>query len=879
MRTPSFPQLSSALALCLGPVVALGCNTPAPADAGVDAPVATDAARDAPSDAGDPCDAEVTPDACRPSFEGLSAPVEIIRDEDGVPHVYASSNADGYFASGYAQATDRMLQMELVRRRALGRSAEIRGEDALGDDVLMRTVGIGHWGSVNASLIARESPSQYVLLDAWVRGVNRRIEEVRAGTAPMPSGFGPSEVPELPEPWRVDHALAVGKLLLFGNANQIEFDILASVLRRYLPEAFSSTPLFLPMRSAHTMPPDERPRALTHVPGVIPLDVEPAQQSPLPADAAERLAEFFARRERSRGLSIWGGASNNWAVAGRHSQNGRPLLAGDPHQGFSSPNIFWVHHLHTTDPTAPLDVIGWNFTGSPGVQLGHNRHIAWTATTTYPDTQDLWAVRIQDGMASIGGMQVPVRTHSEEVRVRDAAPRTIEITEVPGYGVILPDNIAPLPIVNTGEEILYRWTGFMPTHEAQGFAALNAATNVAEFERIVDTMEIASFNFVAADQNDISYRSSMTVPVRRALSAARPPWTILDADDADSLWTEMNLPLAMLPHSRGGARGFLATANNEPFGFTEQRDLTSNPYYFGAFFDPGTRAQRIEDELTRLTTRGDVSRAEMATLQADSLSLLADDLIPALLAAWDARATDADLAPFRMRADLSAIIEQLRVWDRRMERDASAPVAFNAYLLFLTRALFADEFGPVFSVLLGGEPMYVLRLTAMAITGRLENAASFIDGPAPLAMIRALDETASYLNAQFGGLEPTRYRWGAIHGARFDSVYGTGRDAGWIPTDGSHGTVNVSSTGFFDGANPRTRLDATGGAVYRVVVQFNAAGVPEALFDMPRGVSGEPGTPYYENLHADWQETAHRPLRFERADVERDSVETIRLTP
>jgi penicillin amidase len=269
----------------------------------------------------------------------------------------------------------------------------------------------------------------------------------------------------------------------------------------------------------------------------------------------------------------------------------------------------------------------------------------------------------------------------------------------------------------------------------------------------------------------------------------------------------------------------------------------------------------------------------MATLQDDSVSLLAEDLVPALLAAWDARATDADLAPYRTRADLASIVEQLRSWDRRMEREASAPVPFNAYAFFLTRAIFADEFGPVFDVILGGEAMYMLRLTALTITNRITNAATFVDGPASLAMIRALEETASYLSAQFGGLEPTRYTWGAIHGARFNSVYGAARDGGWIPSDGSHGTVNVSNTSFFDGTNARTRLDATGGSVYRMVAGFNAEGVPEAVFDMPRGVSGEPGSAFYNNLQTDWQETVHRPLRFERADVEMGSVETVRLTP
>jgi penicillin amidase len=139
-------------------------------------------------------------------------------------------------------------------------------------------------------------------------------------------------------------------------------------------------------------------------------------------------------------------------------------------------------------------------------------------------------------------------------------------------------------------------------------------------------------------------------------------------------------------------RGFLATANNEPYGFNDDGDWFDGPFYFGMYFDPGTRAQRIEDELTRLTTRGDVMLEDLEALQDDTHSILADDFVPALTAAWDARATDTTITEFRARADLATLVEALRSWDRRMERDAAAPVIFQAFSYALTRRAVADEF-------------------------------------------------------------------------------------------------------------------------------------------------------------------------------------------
>jgi penicillin amidase len=859
-----------------------GCSEPSPTpDAGVDAPSTSDGGFE--GDAGDPCEAEVTPPSCRPRFEGPTAAVEVIRDADGVPHLYGESSGDVFFASGYMQAHDRLVQMELMRRRALGTRAEVLGEGSVDDDTLMRILQIGHWGAVNASTLAREAPEQYVLLEAWAAGVNRYLAEIRSGEVPRPPGFGASELDLVPEDWTVDHALAVGKLLLFGNASQIEYDILTSILSQYFEELYADVPLFLPVRDAHTIPPEERPMALTsrarpEVPAHVGADGAQARRvrRELPPDAAERMRGFFARFAdvpdfRSRG------ASNNWALDGRHTESGRPLVAGDPHQPLASPSLFWMHHEVAADGS--LDVAGWSFVGGPAVQLGHNRHVAWTATTTYGDMMDLWDVRVVGGVARVGSVEVPLVRRTETIPVAGGEPVVVEVDEVPGYGVLLPDGLAPLPLGRPARRILFRWTGFGPTHELEGFLGFDRARSRDVFEAAVDRIELGLFNFVSADASGISYRVSPRIPDRGAPMESRRPYLVLDGDDPATYWDGTFLDAARLPHSRGGERGWIGSANNDPYGFLADGRIEGDPFYYGVFFDPGVRSARIEAELERLTARGAVTVADMQALQDDTYTIYADDFLPPLFTAWASRGTDPMLAAYRDRPELDALVTALEGWDRRMERDSREAVIFHAYVYYLTRHLLSDDFSALFDPILEAEPMYLLKLTSLCVRDAIAQSEVFWDGTRSQTTALALEETAHWLMARFGGTETSRYTWADFHGARFRSVYGPAFDDDWIPTDGADGTVNVASSRFFDGETPYERIDVGGGAVYRMVARFRDDGTPEAYFQMPRGVSGVPSDPFYENLHDDWVEHRYRRLRFERSEVEDGAAETFTIDP
>lgn len=873
VRTPylaSFSVLSLFLLLS-------GCPTDVPP---VDAPSPEDAGADAPPDGGVPCSDDPLQDAClpaEPTYDGPSAPVEILRDANGVPHVYGETDADAYFGSGYMQATDRLLQMELTRRRALGRRAEVLGESYVDDDRTLRIMNIPRWAELNRRQMLVEEPAQYELVQAWVAGINRRIDEVTAGTAPLPVGF--SELDFMPEHWSIADGFAVGKLILFGNANLIEYEVLASVIRQYLPTLDAMLPLLQPMQDTFILPPEERPaRAITHeVEGALPHVPTADRPDLLGANFPERFATF---RETLHGGLGARGASNNWAVDGRHTENGRPLIAGDPHQGLDSPSLMWMHHINSADAGGTLDVNGFAFVGTPSVQLGHNRDLAWTATTTYPDWMDLWSVR-HDAVANtvvLGTDTLPVVIRREEIRVRgEAAPRVVEIEDVARSGtftggVLLPDDFFPIALdPRPRRRVLFSWTGFRPTHEAQGFHGFNVASTRDEYDAAADRNELGAFNFLAADATGITYRSSPLTPVRNEAVGGvdREPWIVRDGDQVGTLWTLATFLVdgTTLPHSRGGTRGWIATANNEPFGFMNDGRAAGDAFYFGVFFDPGTRAHRIESELTRLLERPEpLTRADMQALQDDTHNEVADALVPALTAAWDGRAGDASLASLRDRPDLLALVERLRSWDRRMERTSSDAVVFNAYAHFLARGVLSDELSLVFEPILSSSAMFVLKLLVIV----LEDESYFDEGRSFL-LVNALSETAAWLEMRFGGIEASRYTWADYHFTCFSGLAGVAAlEGGCTATDGGIGTVNVSDSAFFESGaiTPRMRTESHGGSIYRLVAEFDASGRPHAFVNVPRGNSGDPDSPHWDDLHADWTENVYRELLFDRAEIE-----------
>ena len=233
----------------------------------------------------------------------------------------------------------------------------------------------------------------------------------------MPYGF--AEAGFMPETWERDDEYAIAKLLYLGNSNSLERDLLATILYRNLPDTWNAFDLAQPMFPVAIMPDDEIPAALAPDSRPSYLDRAP---KPVPMDPWSPDAIVDAIGELRHAFGHVGPiGSNNWAIDGRHTETGRPLIANDPHQPLESPSMMYGLHLNSVERgDGTLDVAGFSFAGTMGVQLGHNHRLHWAATTNFADVMDLWEVRVEDQGVWAGDEYVEWETRTEVIEVEGA---------------------------------------------------------------------------------------------------------------------------------------------------------------------------------------------------------------------------------------------------------------------------------------------------------------------------------------------------------------------------------------------------------------------------------------------------------------------------
>ncbi len=818
--------------------------------------------------------------------ESAAGEVEVIIDELGVTHIYADNDEDLMWAAGYQMATDRLFQMDLMRRRALGRRAEVLGPGLVDSDKASRIFNFPRWGAADAERLRVEQPHVYGLFEAWIAGVNQRVDEIQAGEQPLPYGFGAGEgeLNYAPERWSIEDPFIVAKLLMFGNSNQLEYELLTTFIEEFFPSVLNTVQISKPVYPAWTLPPEDRPALAPSVGApTSPRDAEPPYRPRRQLDRAqlEQLGRGLARlREAMAPLRVQG--SNNWAVSGRFTADGRPLICNDPHQPLESPSLMYTQHLNSADANGRIDVIGWSFVGAPAVHLGHNRRVGWAATTGFADAMDMWGVTLSgdSGAANLGDETIPVIWRNEQITVKGGEVVTVPAGDVEAggqyHGVLIGDALlAPLGInqsmlVGDGEHILMNWTGFRPTMESAAFAAMNLADSVDDYESASALIDVGTFNWMSADIDDISYQTNVLLPDRGG--AAHDPYRVMEnSPESFEPWMQERwLPQSKMPRSRASKTGYFATANNDPFGFTADGDVKNDPWYYGYFYAVGYRAKRLQDELARLTQRGGVTIEDMQALQTDVYSTNADLMVPVIEAAWAAAASDPALSEYAARADLEQLVSVIAGWDRRMSRDSSGALAFHAFASHVTARALGDDMSILLGAIMDIQAPWGLKLGALLLTESYPNSGVLLQGGKHGIVLDALAQTADWLTAEFGGVDPSGYTWGERHGTEFRNPT-PALDYGWVSTDGGDDTVNVSMSPFFEGGDittPRSRWESHDGAIFRSCTGFDAEGTPVTWMNYSMGNSADPESARFSIAQEDWRSGTYRQLPFARADVE-----------
>lgn len=465
-------------------------------------------------------------------LEGLTAPVRVVRDAWGVPHIFASTDNDLFSAVGYLHAQERMWQMDVLRRAGSGRLSEIFGKATLEQDKLLRNLGLPQ-----AVLKDYESlnPTLKEALDSYSRGVNAWIADRKLNWPP--------EFVLLrfrPEPWRALDSLAIKQVMALVLCT----DYASELMRARVAEKVGLE------------------RALE----ILEKDIGLVLSDEISTASLSWLS-----------ISSVSGASNNWVVAGSRTQSGAPLLANDPHLEITLPSIWYQLHIHSPG----FNATGVTFPGVPLIVIGHNAFIAWGVTNSGADVQDVYVEKINDvGDAYLDpdGWK-PLRKTEEEIRVRgEKNPVSLEVLWT-SRGPVLTEAAGV-----KGVPLSLRWTVHDGGRVFEALYCLNKARNWSEFGEALKLWDTPSQNFVYADvQGNIGYYLSGRIPVRKKTAALFP----VPAWRAENQWQGF-LAEEEKPNILNPAPGYIVTANHKivPEDF---------PYYVSCDFDLPFRAKRIEE--------------------------------------------------------------------------------------------------------------------------------------------------------------------------------------------------------------------------------------------------------------------------------------------
>ncbi|HEY8133585.1 MAG TPA: penicillin acylase family protein [Thermoanaerobaculia bacterium] len=632
-------------------------------------------------------------------LSGMQQPGMLIREANGIPHIFALNTHDAWFLNGWLHAQDRFFQMDTNRRIASGTLGEVLGSAALSNDVQLRTLGLRRAAEATLPTVSAEARAA---LDAYTQGVNAYLQAHPGQLPPEYSLLGIQSVPA----WTAVDTLAIAKLLAFGLSFDNDTDTTVALISDQTAgkivgfdgsKLFSDTWRSAPFSKAATIP------DATGAGGAEPIKTNAAvsfDTSWIKPETIELLLEY---RQQISGNDVMQSAidpdrhagSNEWAIAPRNSATGNALIANDPHLSLSEPPNFYPISVRVP---GKLNVAGMGFPGVPFVIQGQNERIAWGSTVHPMDVTDLYQEQIVPESTSPSGLAtmylgkkenvIPIPqvyrvwTPGSGMSTVPSSPSTAATLMVPRHGPVLSLNMS------AGTAVTVQYAGFYPTHEAEAFMLIDQAKSVEDFKNAIQFFDVGSQNFAYADvDGNIAYFTSGEMPIREDLQAGKvtglPPYFLRNGTGGNEWMAvahpqpQQTLPFEILPFSEmpqvvNPSNGWFVNANNDPIGQTLDNDPLNSLrpgggiYYLNPGYD-GIRAGRITQLVRqKLAGGGKLSVADMQSIQADTVLLDAEVFVPFIVTAMtNARAAGADptLAALGANPIVAASVAQLAAWD------------------------------------------------------------------------------------------------------------------------------------------------------------------------------------------------------------------------
>jgi penicillin amidase len=745
------------------------------------------------------------------TLPGLAAPVEVIRDRWGVPHMYAANAHDLFFAQGFVHAQDRLWQMELNRRAASGRLSEMLGAAALETDRATRTFGFHRLAQ--ADWAVAEGDGRATIL-AYSAGVNAFL---RNPSAAMPIEF--TLLGHTPEPWEPEDTLAYSRLMIW----QLSHAWYSEIVRAQLIEAVGQ-------EHASEL-------EITYPPGnpiTLPDGIRFNRLDPDGSLAGAR-GPFLNR----------GQGSNAWAISGAKTVSGKPFLCNDMHLPLALPSLWYENHLVADG----INVSGVSLPGMPLVMVGHNARIAWGMTLAFTDCEDLFVEKFDPqipGRYQLGGEWLDARVIAEPIRIKGRAEPHVEQVVITHHGPIVSDVVG-----HPEQRIALNSMALRPGLIIAGWLQLDRAGDWDEFVTAMRTIEAPQLSVTYADvDGNVGFWVTGKVPVRAKGEGMvpAPGWT------GEYEWIG-EVPFEEMPHALNPEPGYVVTCNHRIIS-------DAYPHFLGNAWMNGFRARRVTD---LIASKDRLSADDFRAIQLDFTCLPGLELVKRLagltsddpdvqaalelLRAWDGKLTAESAGGAVYEVTRHSLIRAL------LEPGLGVD---------LTTRLMGHGFHPLMRPLhefYGHDTVAMLRLLDAADSWWVAGA-----GGREAVLARSLKQAMEWLRGKLGP-DPAGWRWGKLHRAVFAHALGRQQpldrvfDRGPLPMGGDTDTPCQTAS-----APDPPYETVVAAPSFRQIVDMGD--LSRSLIIHPPGQSGQLGSPHYDDLADLWIKGEYHPMLWTREQVE-----------
>ena len=742
------------------------------------------------------------------NLDSLIEPVEVVWDTLRIPHIFAKNEHDLYFIQGYIMAFDRLWQMEFQTHAASGRLSEIVGEKAKGYDQFQRRIGMVY-GAKNTLEVLKQDEEYYPNLLAFTEGINTYINSLSTLEHPLEYKIL-NYSPELWTPLKTCILLKSMAWMLTGRSTDLAYTRIANDFGMdALEELF---PIF---------PKEYDPI----IPRNTPFNFDPIElNSPRKLyQSRGDLSQFLPQPPEAIG-------SNNWAINGKRSKSGNPILSNDPHLGLNLPSIWYMMHLNSPN----LNVMGVTIPGAPGIILGFNDNISWGATNGYDDVMDWYDITFKDSTQSeykYKNKWYPTTKVIEEIKIK-SQPTFYDTVTYTHHGPVVWDHLNQTPALGksqvrlgvrqTAEGRALRWLAHDPSNEMRALYMVNHAENYIEFVNALETYTCPGQNFVYADINgNIAIWHSGNQPAK---------WDgqgmlIMDGNDPRHDWQAI-IPHSQKPHILNPKRGYVSSANQH---VTDE----DYPYFLSSFFWMSYRASQINQQLDQLKS-ADVD--DMKQLQFNNINGKAKNVLPVLLNILQSE---------KLSDDANQWLITMKDWDYKNTKLSIEASFFDKWREKIEYETWADEFGEDDNQYLWP---YFNQLDEMI---RFQPASKWFDNqntPKKETLVEICYTTFNQTVSELNALDPTKREWQNFQGTdilHIAKIPGLGR-------------VDLQTAGGSDIINA-TRLRQ--GPSWRLVIEMDDELLqPYGIY--PGGQSGYPGSKHYDDYINDWVDEKFYELPF-----------------